>query len=159
MAEIIKFDSLNIISVRVPAQLGEREPAPGPQLSYAGRLRYVIAGDVTYTTSVVISDRAGIDELGFLDVYTALQQYVATAIGQERTPTLGSIYFTPTTVTVRLGNQRNALASPPSLRRTNSKLVKVPFSEISGEFENLMITFVGNIDTQARTEIGPGPRQ
>ena len=159
MTEIINFDSLNIISVRVPAQLAERGPAPGPQTSYVGRLKYVIAGDVTYTTSVVISERAGIDRLGFLDVYSALQQYVATIIGQERTPTLGSIYFTPTTVTVRLGNQKNILASPPSLRRANSKLVKVPFSEISGEFENLMITFVGNIDTQARTEIGPVPRQ
>jgi hypothetical protein len=158
MTEIINFDSLNIISVRVPARLAERGPAPGPQTPYLGRLKYVIAGDVTYTTSVVISENA-VDVLGFSDVYTALQQYVATILGQERAPTLGSIYFTQTTVTVRLGNQRNALASPPSLRQTNSNLVKVPFSEISAAFSNLMITFVNNIDTQARTEVRPDPRQ
>ena len=153
MTEIINFDSLNIISVRVPVQLSRRGPTP--QSSYAGILKYVIAGDVTYTTSVVISESA-VDVLGFSDVYSALQQYVATMSG-DRIPTIGSIYFTPTTVTVRLGNQRRMFSSRPSLRQDNSNLVKVPFSEISASFSNLMITFVSNIDTQARTDIGPDP--
>lgn len=159
MAEIIKFDSLNIISIRIPlglaqaAQLGNRGPLP--QVSYVGRLRYVIAKDVTYTTSVAISE-GRIDALGFTDVYLALQQYVANIIGQD-SPTLGSIYFTPTAVTVRLGNQRNVVSSRPSLRQNNSKLVKVPFSKISPSFLDLMITFVRNIDTQARTQVGPAP--
>lgn len=165
MAEIIKFNSLNIISGRVSNQLVQ--PPTGVQLegpidkepvnqviSYGGRLKYTIAGDITYTTSVILG-KMTVDELGFSDVYSALQQYVLTIIGEgQRVPSLGSIYFTPTTVTLRLTNQLREISQFPNLRERNTGLVKVPFSQIGDEFEATMIKFVDNIDTIARSN-GP----
>jgi hypothetical protein len=174
MAEIIKFNSLNIVAVRVLNQLAQQpkgvqlevpgglEPDPGglepgpinQDISYAGRLKYTISGDVNYTTSVIVSMMAdGDDKLGFSWVYSALQQYAATVIdaGGKKIQ-LGSIYFTPTTVTIRVPNQNNMGGQFPNLRSRNTGLVKVPFSQIGDEFEEAIIKFVDNIDTTAREQ-------
>lgn len=169
MAEIIKFNILNIVSGRIPNQQAQQtkgaqvegpgglEPGPIDQfISYAGRLKYTIAGDVNYTTSVILGMK--IDQLGFTEVYSALQQYAANVIGVGgKAPQLGSIYFTPTTVTIRLRNQNNNIVGQfPNLRGNNAGLVKVPFSQIGDKFKDTMITFVNNVDTAAR-EQGPVP--
>jgi hypothetical protein len=175
MAEIIKFNSLNIVAVRVRNQLAQQpkgvqlevpgglEPDPGglepepinQDISYAGRLKYTISGDVNYTTSVIVVSMMadGDDMLGFSEVYSALQKYVATVIGAgEKKIRLGSIYFTPTTVTIRVPNQNNMGGQFPNLRSRNTGLVKVPFSQIGDEFEEAMIKFVDTIDTTAREQ-------
>jgi hypothetical protein len=162
MAEIIKFNSLNIISGRVSNRLAQQptmvqlegpiDKEPINQIiSYGGRLKYTIAGDITYTTSIILG-MMKTDELGFSDVYAALQQYALTIIGEgQKVPPLSSIYFTPTTVTFRLTNQLREISQFPNLRERNTGLVKVPFSQIGDEFEEAMIKFVDNIDTIARS--------
>lgn len=162
MSEIIRFNSLNIISSRVSNRFAQqqmigqlegqldRDPI-NPVISYGGRLKYTIAGEITYTTSIILGT-VETDELGFSDVYAALQQYALTIIGEgQRVPRLGSIYFTPTVVTFRIPTQLREISQFPNLRERNTGLIKVPFSQISDEFEAMMINFVNNIDAIARS--------
>ncbi len=151
---MIKFDSLIITPVRSNAI---RDIS-----SYVGKVDYLIKGDVRY--SMVVRTGGGkIDASGFSGVYDSLYQYTASILypegGQMRFQ-LGSILFTPTTVTLRLpyGSRQIELNSGPDLRKTLSSLNKVSFSTIDGTLEELVAQWVEYIDTQARSELKPVPR-
>jgi hypothetical protein len=151
---MIKFDSLIITPIRSNTI---RDIS-----SYVGKVDYLIKGDIRYSTTA----RAGgdkIDESGFFGVYDSLYQYTTSILYPEGGPIhfrLGSILFTPTTVTIRLpyGSRQIELNSGPELRKTLSAFNKVSFSTIDGTLEELVAQWVEYIDTQARSELQSAPR-
>jgi hypothetical protein len=148
----IKFDCLNIIAFNTQSKKAQpkAEPKPEPATTYSGRLKYVIIDDVNLTTDISISEMQ-YDELGFAEVYSSLQQYVSSKTEQV-SPTLGSIYFTPTTVTFRLPKTLEKVQSSPNLRGNNSNWNKVTFNTIGDGFEGTVTDFFNNVDKLARQQ-------
>jgi hypothetical protein len=153
MAGIIQFDSLIVTQVR---SLNQQKAEPfglGIGLNnpmYIGKVNYLIKGDIRYSTEVTFSE--GKNELSeFGEVYTALSKYTADTLGKP-IELLGSLIFTPTSVTIRLPYNGLSVISNtgPGLRQNRSSLTKVELSKISPSFPESLSVWVQYIDTQAR---------